>query len=50
MGSLGAGGVGRLFQAALPAKLPGAGHLVSEWALPTSQEAMVIEEVGYKVF
>lgn len=46
MGSLGAGGVGHLFHAALPAKLPGAGHLVSEWALPTSQEATVIEEVG----
>ena len=45
-GGIGAGGVERLFHAALPAKLPGAGHLVSEWALPTSQEAMAIEEVG----
>lgn len=25
------------------------GHLVSEWALPTSQEAMAIKEVGWSV-
>lgn len=45
-GGIEAGGVERLFHAALPAKLQGAGHLVSEWALPTSQEAMAIKEVG----
>lgn len=42
-----AAGVWRLFHAALAAKLQG--HLVSEWALPTSQEAMAIKEVGWSV-
>jgi len=45
-GGIGAGGVERLFHLALPAELPGTGHLVSERALPTSQEAMEIKEVG----
>lgn len=39
-------GVEHFFHEALPAKLQGTGHLVSEWALPTSQEAMAIKEVG----
>lgn len=41
-----AGGGERFFHEALPAKLRGTGHLVSEWALPTSQEATAIKEVG----
>lgn len=45
-GGIRAGGGESLFHAALCAKLPGIGHLVSGWALPTSQEAVEIEDVG----
>lgn len=53
-GGLGAGGInaGRvewLFHAALHAKLPGAGHLVAECALPTSQRVVAIEEASLSV-
>lgn len=45
-GGIRAGEGESLFHAALCAKLPGTGHLVSGWALPTSQEAVEIEDVG----